>query len=112
MLLVVVVAIPCSWLATELKAARQQHESVKAIEKLGGGAVYDYEGISTAPGYAILRRWMGIDMFANVAIVFSAAHKKMANSRLEYIKELPNLQVIDLDGTDVSDSGLVNIARD
>ena len=43
LLLVVVVAIPCSWLATEMKAAREQHAAVEAIKKLGGLVCYDYE---------------------------------------------------------------------
>ena len=43
MLLVVVVAIPCSWFATAMKAAREQRTAVEAIEKLGGFVNYDYE---------------------------------------------------------------------
>ena len=42
LLLVVVVAIPCSWLETEMKAAREQGVEVVAIWKLGGKARYDY----------------------------------------------------------------------
>ena len=42
LLLVVVVAIPCSWLATEMKAAREQREAVEAIAKAGGSVCYDY----------------------------------------------------------------------
>ena len=36
MLLVVVVAIPCSWLAVARKAAREQQAAVEAIRKYGG----------------------------------------------------------------------------
>ena len=43
LLLVVVVAIPCSWLATEMEAARKQREAVEEIEKTGGRVVYDYQ---------------------------------------------------------------------
>ena len=31
LILVIVVAVPCSWLAVEMKKARKQHESVEAI---------------------------------------------------------------------------------
>ena len=36
LLLVVIVAVPCSWLATEMQQARKQKEAVEAILKLGG----------------------------------------------------------------------------
>ena len=42
LLLTVVVAIPCSWLAVEREQARKQREAVEAIEKLGGWVAYDY----------------------------------------------------------------------
>jgi hypothetical protein len=45
LLLALVVAIPCSWLSVEMKAAREQHALVEEIEKLGGRALYDYEEI-------------------------------------------------------------------
>ena len=38
-----VVAIPFSWLATEMKGARKQREAVEATEKAGGSVYYDYE---------------------------------------------------------------------
>ena len=43
LLLAVVVAVPFSWLATEMKAARKQRELVEWIEKTGGDVVYDYQ---------------------------------------------------------------------
>jgi hypothetical protein len=43
LVLTIVVAIPCSWLAVELKWAREQKEAVEAIRKAGGGFVlYDF----------------------------------------------------------------------
>ena len=39
--LTVVVAIPSAWLATEMKAARKQRETVEEIERAGGQAAYD-----------------------------------------------------------------------
>ena len=43
LVLVVVVAIPCSWLATEMKKAREQAEFVRAIQEEGGYVSWDYE---------------------------------------------------------------------
>ena len=43
LLLAVVVAVPCSWLATEMKAAREQREAVEEIAKLAWSVVYSFE---------------------------------------------------------------------
>ena len=43
LLLVVVVAIPCSWLATEVKQAGSQREVVEQIRNVGGTVHYDYQ---------------------------------------------------------------------
>ena len=43
LVLTVVVAIPCSWLATEMKQARKQREAVEEIKKAGGRVAYDYQ---------------------------------------------------------------------
>ena len=43
LVLAVVVAIPCSWLATEMKKAREQREAVEGIWKAGGMVSYDYQ---------------------------------------------------------------------
>ena len=43
LVLFVAVALPCSWLAVEMKAAREQANSVGAIRMLGGRITYDYE---------------------------------------------------------------------
>ena len=56
----VVVAIPFSWLAVEMKRAREQREAVEAIRKAGGARLYDYELGNTllrsAPGPIWLRK--------------------------------------------------------
>ena len=43
LVLMVVVAVPFSWLATEMKQARKQREAVEGIEKAGGRVSYDYQ---------------------------------------------------------------------
>ena len=40
--LVVVVALPCSWMAVEMKAAREQKAVVEAIRRADGDIVYDW----------------------------------------------------------------------
>ena len=71
LLLVVVVAIPCSWLATEMKAARRQRDSAKAVDEFGGQVTYDYELDPPylppkPPGPAWIYERLGIDMLADV----------------------------------------------
>ncbi len=51
LLLTLVVAMPCSWLATEMKAARKQRELVEEIRKGGGRICYAYESIRVATRY-------------------------------------------------------------
>ena len=61
--LIVVVALSCSWLAVEMRAARRQKVIMAAIVKLGGTAFYDYQFDSSGcfipnaqpPGPASLR---------------------------------------------------------
>ncbi len=43
LIMVVVVAVPCSWLAVEMKAAKEQHDAVEAIMKLGATVRYDWQ---------------------------------------------------------------------
>ena len=43
LVLTVVVALPCSWMTVEMKAAREQREVAEAIEKFGGSVTYDWE---------------------------------------------------------------------
>ena len=42
LVLVVVVAVPCSWMAVEMKAAKQQKETVRAFERFPNRMSYDY----------------------------------------------------------------------
>ena len=43
LVLAVVVALPCSWLAVEMKKATKQQEAVEALIRLNCGFEYDYE---------------------------------------------------------------------
>ena len=99
LLLVVVVAVPFSWLATEMKAARKQREAVEEIEKAGGAVSYDYQfdlsGTwipgATPPGPAWLRNLLGDDLFVDVtrSILTSSG---VSDAGLEHLKGLTQLQ--------------------
>ena len=73
LLLTLVVAIPCSWLAVQMKKARQQKVTVNAIVKAGGVVSYDYAA-NFSPGVAAtkprglvwLRKLLEDDFFNDV----------------------------------------------
>ena len=125
MLLVVVVAIPCSWFATAMKAAREQRAAVEAIEKLGGWVNYDYEYDETdpfapdppmpgtahqLPGPAWLCRRLGVDLLANVVVAtVSDSQFEIGEAWLDSIKCLSHLQLLILSGAKVNDAGLEQI---
>ena len=118
LLLVVVVAIPCSWLATEMKAAREQHAIVETIWKFHGHVYYDYEDHdpfalpSKPPGPAWLCELLGEDLFASVTwLAFYEYGSEFSDAELEKLKGLPHLQGVDLFATNISDSGLEHLTR-
>ena len=104
--LVVVVALSCSWLAVRMKEAREQKEAVAGIEAAGGVAAYDWQVDAAGElvpnaqrvGSGRLRKLLGDDFFANVATVIinvpMEARDPPPNTRfgVEYLDKLPNLQ--------------------
>jgi hypothetical protein len=103
LVLTVVVAIPCSWLAVEMKWAREQKEVVEELDKLPGFATcfvqYDYELDSSddlipnaqAPGPAWLRNLLGNDFFANVISVRVSDYPETV---LKSFTEFPHLKTL------------------
>ena len=81
LVLTVAVAIPCSWLAVEMKAAREQREAVEAIQEVNGYVAYDWQFVSDEilrtsncriaqpPGPVWLRNLLGDDFFGSVSDV-------------------------------------------
>jgi hypothetical protein len=115
LLLVVVVAVPCKWLATELNKAREQKAEVEEIRKLGGGVAYDYQaGPQTAtkklPAPAWLCRLLGDDPFANVMMAF-LADSTISDIGLEHLKGLTQLHGLYLGGTKVTGKGVKRLQQ-
>jgi hypothetical protein len=110
LLLVAVVAILCSWLATETQQARNQSEAVKAIRRLGGEVVrdcdtHDYSLTSTPPEPEWLRELLGGDFFENVVIVYINA-PQATDADLEHVRGLTHLQCLYVVRMQVTDAGL------
>ena len=109
-----VVAVPCSWLAVERDQARKQREAVDEIKKAGGTVLYDYQfdyrvepfAAGPAPakpfGPAWLRNVLGGDLLADVTNVY-LPNSEVSDTRLEHLKRLPQLQVLNLNGTTAGD---------
>ncbi len=107
LLLTVFVALPCSWLATEMQAAKRQREAVAAIKGLKGSVGYDWEGgVSRVepPQPRWLRHLLGDDFFATVNFVSfegpdEAAEAKITDAVMERLEALPQVETLLLDGT-------------
>jgi hypothetical protein len=111
LLLMVAVAVPCSWLATEMKAAREQERAVEAIQKLDGCVRYDLQdadGNAEPSGPERLRKLLGADCLVSVVEINLNA-TNATDAGLEHLKGLAQLQHLSLDGTQVTDAGLEHL---
>ena len=119
----VAVAIPCSWMAVEMKRAREQREAVEAIRKVGRSVSYDHQYnlpmsnpyatyISGAkpPGPGWLRNILGDDFFATVISVNPSIdidnNLLFSDVNLECLEAFPQLRWLFVFGTQVTDAGL------
>jgi hypothetical protein len=117
LVLVLVVAIPCSWVAVEMKEAREQQAAVEEIKKLGGQVQFDYEvrqsgnpllPPSAPPGPTWLGGLLGEYFFATVVDV-SYFGSSVSDAGLEDLKGLTQLQGLGLNHTPVTDAGLKHL---
>ncbi|MGO8691979.1 MAG: hypothetical protein ACLQLG_20350 [Thermoguttaceae bacterium] len=112
-----VVAIPFSWLATEMKGARKQREAVEATEKAGGSVYYDYEFDpsddwipgATPPGPPWLRKLLGGDLYADVTRVSFVNSDEVRAADLKHLEGLPQIHMVWLSATTVGDDGLAHL---
>ncbi len=134
LVLVVAVAVPCNWMAVEMKEAQQQKEAVRAILEEGDRAIFDYEDMAATepPGLAWLRNLLGEDFFATVVgvgfsrspfvdagsehlkgatqfQVLDFAFTQVTDADLQHLKELTQLQMLNLECTRVTDTGLEHL---
>jgi hypothetical protein len=116
LVLPLVVALVCGWLATEIKRAKRQRELVAEIEGAGGLARCDYEfdgsgrWIANAepPWPRWLRRALGDGFFASVTHV-AFQRVRIGDAGLEHVNEFPELERLFLEGAEITDAGLAHV---
>ena len=116
LLLMVVVAAGCGWLATDIKQARKQQAVVEGIHKARGTCFYDYEldpDGTEAPdagpsGPDWLRKLLGKDFLASVTKV-NLSTSEAIDAGLRLLQGLPQLTSLELDLSGVSDADLQHL---
>jgi hypothetical protein len=109
LVLTVVVAIPSSWMAVEMERAKRQKEALAAIEEAGGSVGYEFY---TPPsggnprGPAWLRTPLGNDFFND-----PVGASLIDDTEMERLKDLPQLQLLLLDHSRITDAGLASLAE-
>ena len=121
--LVLAVAIPCSWFATERRSANRQAEAVRAIEAVGADVTYDHEYDSNNPSEyrappECLRKLLGTDFFANVLAVESRCDPSgnwwwwPTDADLAHLESLGRLRRLRFSGgAHITDAGLQHIRK-
>ncbi len=116
LVLVVVVAVPCSWFAVEMKAAAEQRKLVEWIQKPSGWVQYDYQfdgsnnlvGNARPPEAIWLCKLFGDDFFATITAV-SLRGREISDTALERLTGLNQLRALYLAKTNVTDAGLEHV---
>ena len=117
LILTVAVAIPSSWLAVEMKAAKEQQEAVKEITKCGGHFLYDcnlddtdqYIPTAQPPGPPWLRKVLTDDFFQAVVRVDIDSYE-ITDAGLARLAGLTQLRELLLDNAQITDAGLAHLA--
>jgi hypothetical protein len=95
LVLTVAVAAPCSWMAVEMKRAREQREAVEGIRESGGSLRYHWEGTGSMSKVEPVPLWLmqlfGDDFFSDVSGASIAT-----DSHLRYLVAFPHLRSLSL----------------
>ena len=124
LLLVVVVALPFSWLAVEMKEAREQEKTVDWVGLAGGYLLTTKSDASLiggrTPAAAWLRGLLGDEFFWDVTeVTFDEtlladnailSNDKLTDADLKQLQGLIQLERLHLGGTRVTDAGLAHLA--
>ena len=117
LVLPVVVALPCSWFACEMRKAERQAAVVQEIKNVGGSVVYDLDVdtsetlISNAKpsGQERLRSLLRDD-FIGAVVGVNLNDRNITDAGLAHLAALPQLRELWLDGNQITDAGLAHLA--
>ena len=105
LVLTVAVAMPCSWLAVEMKKAKEEKELLEAIMNMkGGGAGFTTVSFEPSHGTALLRTLLGDKFFAHLKSVVVSS-----DGQIERLKGLTPFEDLCLKTPQVTDAGLAHI---
>jgi len=119
--LMAVVLVLAVWLGWYLHTVRTQQAAVRAIKEAGGWVAYDWDwanydpNITSYQGKPRAPKWLsnlvGVDYVANVGQVslVSGNSKKADDRTLESVSRLSRLKSLWLDGSAVTDAGMVHL---
>ncbi len=112
LLLVVVVALPCSWFATEMKRARCQDEAAREIGRLDGWVAYFYDAndpwsVLQAPAPNWLSGLLGNDFFGDVVY----ANMRGIGGEITRLQAFPRLKTLCLSRGSVVDADIASMTR-
>jgi len=118
LVLTVVVAIPFSWLAVEMKAAREQGRLVNLIRTAGRQVEYDFQLdarllflANTQPqGPKWLHSSLGVDFFADIVLVGSKP--QMGFTGVSQLNTTTVIPPANDHGTDIETAALLAIVKD
>jgi hypothetical protein len=99
----IAVAIPCSWLAVEMKRAREQKAAVEAIYHFGGKVFYQYSYCSDRS----LTNLLSHEFLAESYHVHTG--EEATDGDLVQLKKLKPLQGLTIESIHVTDAGLVQL---
>ncbi|MGO9111573.1 MAG: leucine-rich repeat domain-containing protein [Thermoguttaceae bacterium] len=97
LVLVVVVAMPCSWIAVEIRATKKEREAIEAVRKAENWVFYDFEMDASEkkmanpepPQPAWLRRLLGDEFFCDVVEVHATT-----NAAIKNVESFPELRTL------------------
>ena len=104
--LVMVVAIPCSWLAVERQREREHREAVAGIYKSGGYVVYSYGNGIELPRW--LLKLFGEELFGDIQAV-DFCGSRVTDEDLQYLERLDGFDMLIVANTHITDAGLEHL---
>jgi len=114
LVLVVAVAVPCSWLAVQKQQAKRQREVYNVLREFRGIIAYDFRHSSNrkepdVPAWLMKLFDNDVDFFADLERVCLAAGREFTDAELACVGELTELEFLALGGAGISDGAVEHL---